>query len=110
MHEALTREKRAGKQDEWRERISEQMHSGMSVKEFCKERGLTECSFYAWRKRLQKQQEPVRFALVEREAVTRQECVREAQLELVLLSGARLRIGAGVDSTTLRRVLEALRV
>jgi transposase-like protein len=85
------------------------MRSGLSVKQFCKEHGFAECSFYAWRKRLRKQQEPVRFALVEREAVTRQESVREARLELVLASGARLRIGAGVDSTTLRTVLEVLR-
>lgn len=110
MTETTIEKKMTFRSDEWRERIAEQMHSGMSVKEFCKERGLTECSFYAWRKRLRKQQEPVRFALVEREAVKRQEYVAEAQLEVVLLSGARLRIGAGVDSTTLRTVLEALRV
>ena len=77
------------------------------MKQFCKERGLTEYSFYAWRKRLQKQ-EPVRFALVEREAV-RQASATEARLELVLVTGERLRIGAGVDGTTLRMVLEALR-
>jgi hypothetical protein len=103
-------ERTSTKRDQWRERIGEQMRSGLSVKEFCKERGLTECSFYAWRKRLRQQQEPVRFALVERGAATRQEGAREAQLELVLLTGTRLRIGAGVDSTTLRTVLEALRV
>jgi hypothetical protein len=55
------------KADEWAERIAAQQHSGISVKEFCKERGLTECSFYAWRKRLQ-EKGPVRFALVERSA------------------------------------------
>ena len=80
----------------------------MSVKQFCGERGLTECSFYDWRKRLRKGQEPVRFALVEREAPARREGTREACLELVLPRGARLRIGAGVDSATLRTVLAAL--
>ena len=104
-------EDRAGtKADQWRERIAEQERSGLSVKEFCKERGLAECSFYAWRKRLRRQQEPVRFALVDRQAPAPQESAREARLELVLASGARLRIGAGVDNTTLRTVLEALRV
>ena len=53
------------KTDEWAERIAAQQHSGISVKQFCKEQGLTEGSFYAWRKRLQKR-EPVRFALVDR--------------------------------------------
>ena len=76
------------------------------MKQFCKERGLKECSFYAWRKRLRKKQ-PVRFALVERGAL--QESATEALLELVLANGQRLRIGTGVDSTTLRTVLEALR-
>jgi hypothetical protein len=79
----------------------------MSVKQFCKERELTECSFYAWRKRLRKK-EPVRFALVDRGA-TRQEPTMDGGLELVLVTGERLRIGAGVDGTTLRTVLVALR-
>ena len=50
----------ASKGDEWAERISAQQRSGMSVKQFCKEQGLTEYSFYAWRKRLEKKA-PVRF-------------------------------------------------
>jgi len=95
------------KADEWAERIAAQQRSGMSVKQFCKERGLTECSFYAWRKRLQ-EKGPVRFALVERSA-RRQERPAEAVLELVLASGERLRIGTGVDSATLRVVLDVLR-
>jgi hypothetical protein len=49
------------------ERIEAQRRSGTSVKQFCKERGLTEYSFYACRKRLQ-EKGPVRFALVERSA------------------------------------------
>src|ERR1044071_2346489 len=106
MTEAINEERAPSKLNQWRERIHEQERSGLSVKYFCKERGLTECSFYAWRKRLRKK-EPVRFALVERAAL--QESAREALLELVLANGARLRIGTGVDSSTLRTVLEALR-
>ena len=95
------------KADEWAERIATQQRSGISVKQFCKERGLTECSFYAWRKRLQ-ESGPVRFALVER-SPRRQERTAEAVLELVLATGERLRIGAGVDIATLRTVLAVLR-
>ena len=95
------------KADEWAERIAAQQRSGMSVKQFCKERGLTECSFYSWRKRLQ-ERGPVRFALVERSARQR-ERTAEAVLELVLATGERLRIGSGVDITTLRTVLDLLR-
>ena len=84
------------KADEWAERIAAQQHSGISVKQFCKERGLTEYSFYAWRKRLQ-ESGPVRFAVVERSA-RRQERTAEAALELVLATGERLRIGPGWTS------------
>jgi len=91
----------------WAERIAEQQRSGMTVKQFCREQGLTECSFYAWRKRLQ-ESGPVRFALVERRA-RRQERTAEPTLELVLATGERLRIGTGVDTATLRAVLDVLR-
>ena len=95
------------KTDAWAERIAAQQRSGISVKQFYKEQGLTEYCFYAWRKRLQKR-EAVRFALVDRGAA-RQEPATEAALELVMATGERLRIGAGVDAATLRTVLEILR-
>ena len=67
MSDTVIEEKPANpKAEEWAERIAAQQRSGMSVKQFCKEQGLTECSFYAWRKRL-RESGPVRFALVERE-------------------------------------------
>ena len=42
------------KTEAWAERIAAQQRSGISVKQFCRERALTEYSFYAWRKRLRK--------------------------------------------------------
>jgi hypothetical protein len=110
MNETIIGQTRSSKQDQWRQPIADQERSGLSVKQFCTKHGLAECSFYAWRKRLRKMPEPVRFALVERKGMMRQEPAGEGQLELVLVTGARLRIGAGVDSTTLRTVLEALHV
>ena len=95
------------KADQWAERIAAQQRAGISVKQFCKEQGLTEYSFYAWRKRLQ-QTGPVRFALVDR-SPRRQGFEAEAALELVLASGERLRISAGVDAATLRTVLDVMR-
>jgi transposase-like protein len=104
----ITKEKRAAARgDYWRERIAEQERSGMTVQGFCEDRGLTEQSFYVWRKRLRKQQ-PMRFALLETRPA-RPQATTELSLELVLTTGERLRIGAGVDPTALRRVLEALR-
>jgi len=80
----------------------------MSVKRFCKDHGVAEHAFYYWRKRLREQSPPMRFALVET-GRSAQQPVREARLELVLATGERLHIGTGVDATTLRTVLEALR-
>ena len=91
--------------DQWCERIAEQARSGVSIKQFCKERGLSAWSFYSWRKRL-RETEPVRFALVDHTGSPRGP---EWNLELMLLSGERLRIGEGVDAVTLRMVLETLR-
>jgi len=78
------------------------------VKQFCKEQGLTEYSFYAWRKRLQ-ETGPVRFALVDRGPARPHQRAAEAALELVLANGERLRIGAGADAATLRIVRDVLR-
>ena len=94
--------------DYWREKIAEQERSEMSVRQFCKEQGIAEHSYYYWRKRLRDQQKPMRFALVETGAA-RQESATEACLELVLASSERLRISTGVDATTLRTVLEVFR-
>jgi hypothetical protein len=94
-------------QDEWAERIAEQGRSGLSVKQFCKERRFSEYSFYTWRKRL-RAKEPVRFALLER-GVTRGASAAEVGLELVLTNGERLRISKQVDMATLRMVLDAVR-
>ena len=107
MAEVIIEERATTKSEQWREWLDEHERSGLTVKQFCQERGLTQNTFYAWRKRLRKE-EPVRFALVDRGAA-RPEPATEAGLELVLRSGERLRIGAGVDGETLRRVLEALR-
>jgi len=59
----------APRRDYWRERIAAQERSGLTVGRFCKEQGLTEQSFYLWRKRLREQQ-PMRFALVETGSAT----------------------------------------
>lgn len=100
--------KGTGARDEyWREKIAAQERSGRPVQQFCKEQGLNNPSFYYWRKRL-RQQTPVRFALVETVGAP-QHNAWEHCLELVLPTGERLRIGAGVNAAALRTVLDALR-
>lgn len=107
MKQATLEQEKAARSERWRERIAQQERSGVSVQDLCKEQGVTEQSFYAWRKRLRNEQ-PARFALVETGSAQRQPGT-EAGLELILPRGERLRISAGADATVLRTVLEVLR-
>jgi transposase-like protein len=107
MKETTLKQTDADRSEYWREKIAQQGHSGLSVQRFCEEQGLTEQTFYTWRKRLRKQP-PMRFALVET-GPTQQQPRNETGLELLLATGERLRIGAGVDAQMLRTVLEVLR-
>jgi hypothetical protein len=91
------------KTQSWRKAIREASQSGLSVREFCRRRRLKERQFYLWQRRLKKSrtdQDQATFALVSEGpgAMT-------ADLELVLTSGTRIRIGRGVDGATLRTVL-----
>jgi transposase-like protein len=108
MSEISIEQKAASKIEYWRELVAEQERSGISVKCFCQDHGLGEHLFYYWRRRLREQQEPMRLAVVEARSA-RPVSDTKAVLELVLVSGDRLRIGAGVDRATLRTVVEALR-
>jgi hypothetical protein len=92
---------RSERQRHWQAVMAEQEASGKPIRDFCRERNLTEHSFYWWRRRL-RAEEPVSFALVETKPA-----VPATQLELRLSSGEVLHIPADVQS--LRVVFEALR-
>ena len=108
MAETIIKNKARTKADQWSACIAEQERSGLSVKQFCKERGLTAWSFYDWRKRLRESAAPVRFALVERGSGS-QTPATSADVEIVFAGGEQLRTRSGVDGATLRIVIEALR-
>ena len=96
----------------WRKTIREAARSGLSTREFCRQRQLHESQFYWWQRRLGarpavQSRKPAAgsasFALVSEETGT-----ADAGIELVLAGGRRLRIAKGVDEATLRSVLSAL--
>lgn len=89
----------------WQELIRQHEQSNLSVSVFCHDHGISDASFYTWRKRLAASQ-PVRFALVEAGAHGAEQ---HASMELILVSGDHLRIGPGADAATLRTVLSVLR-
>lgn len=91
--------------DYWAELISQQEQSGLTVHAFCEQHGVTEASFYGWRKQL-RGTAPVGFALVEAKGSGLKP---GSAVELVLPTGERVQISAGTDAATLRMVLGVLR-
>ena len=96
-----TREERRGL---WRQLITRQEQSGLSVRAFCRQHRTSEHSFYQWRKRLAEQL-PVKFALVE----TNRSAPIVVAVEVLLATGERLRIAPGADAARLRWVLGVMR-
>lgn len=97
-------EKRGARREYWRELIDRQEQSGMTVQGFCAQQGVTEASFYGWRKQL-RESATVSFALV---APSDGEH-RRPVVEIVLATGERVQVTRGADAATLRTVLSVLR-
>ena len=101
------------KQRYWQRTIGDAARSGMSIREFCRQRRLRESQFYWWQRKLklrrQERSKPgaqdraASFALVSEEGMD-----MPAGLELVLRDGRRLRISQGFQEETLRAVLAAM--
>ena len=96
----------------WRATLRQWRRGGLSVREFCRQHGLAEPSFYCWRRTLAERDAaqprfvPVRVA-TEAKAGTPADASAGA-VELVLDAGRRLRIGPGFDAPTLQRLLALL--
>src|SRR6185369_1412932 len=97
------------KEQFWRRILRQWQHSGLSVRAFCEQQGLSQPSFYAWRRTLaQRDAQAVTFVPVE---VLPQPLSPESEaagLELILIGGRVLRIGPAFDEATLRRLLALL--
>ena len=96
----------------WQMVIETWQDSGMAVSKFCKDEGLSEGSFYNWRKKLAKTNAPgagkqtaLRPSAFIEVSIPKND---PAALELVLSSGNILRISSGADVKTLTHVLSAL--
>jgi len=104
-----------GKRNQWRKLIAEAARSGTSIREFCRQRRVTEPQFYAWRARLNGKV----HGAARRRAISAAKTATfalvsdapgelDAGIELVLADGRRVRIRRGVDEATLRTVLSAV--
>jgi hypothetical protein len=95
------------KERQWRRWIRERQASGLSARAFCKRRGLTAASFYAWRRVLQRR-EAEKGAFVPVQLVAGAGPIQASALEVVLSEGRTVRVAPGFDAATLRQLLAVL--
>ena len=95
----------------WRMAIETWQASGLSIRQFCKDEGLSEPQFYHWRKKLAGcgtqpavQDDPVQPAFIE-VAIPKN---NDIAMELLLTSGNMVRIPCGIDTATLSNVMSVL--
>lgn len=112
----------------WRQVVSGHSASGLSVRQYCAERGVTEPSFFAWRREMARRDAtaktgakssapragvqstrerpaPLRFAQLQ---IASSESASGVWIEIVLPAGIRLRVPRGVCQETLTSVLGVL--
>jgi hypothetical protein len=93
----------------WRALISEQSRCGQTVAAFCRERGIREWQFFAWKKRLKQAgaKQFVEVQVVGRPSVPTCSASGPA-IEIRLEGGRRVFVEPGFDAAHLRAVLAAL--
>lgn len=114
----MARQKSAETETRWREIVERQAAGGESVRSFCAREGISQPSFYSWRKRLREMQDEGGRTPP---AAQRAEAAEDAglfiplklsgpaaTLEIVHPLGYRIQVNGEVNPLTLRRVIEAL--
>jgi hypothetical protein len=103
------------KEQQWRRRFRQWRRSGLTGRDFCAAHGLSEPSFYAWRREIARrdQETPPATAAAAPTAVFQEltlapPAALPPAIEVVLAHGRLLRIGPGFDADVLRRVLGVL--
>lgn len=115
----MARKKSGERETLWRGILRRQAESGLPICRFCVVEGISESSFYAWRKKLRERQHDGTRA---RQSRGRDEVVSEdarlfvplklletaATLEIVHPLGCRIQVTGEVNPVALRQVIEAL--
>lgn len=96
----------------WRRIVTRQPKSGLSIRAWCARHGVTEASFYAWRRTLARRAATAKNSRAQFVAVDvaggASTSVGSASLQL-MVNDLRVEIGAGFDGETLRRLVDVLR-
>jgi hypothetical protein len=104
----MTKRRNVAKEQVWRQVMARRRRSELSIRAFCEREGLSEPSFYVWRREL---------ARCDRAAVQASSATfvpvhivaePNAAIEIVLPGGALLRVRPGFDRQTLGQVVALL--
>jgi transposase-like protein len=97
------------KEQFWRRAVARWRRSGQSVRAYCVQEGLSEPSFYAWRRELARRDRHAEQTATSTTSASfvpvRVVSEPSAAIEIVLSKGPIVRVRPGFDATTLRQVL-----
>ena len=99
---------RADREQFWRELIERQQQSGRSIRAFCESEGVSQPSFYSWRKRLQESNGRPTAQFVPVQIAVESAPARQGRIEILLSNGKCVRVEPGFDAQVLRDVLAVL--
>ena len=99
---------RADREQFWRDLIERQQQSGQSIREFCDYEGVSQPSFFSWRKRLQSENTRPKSRFLPVQIDLADSVASPGRIEILLDCGKRIRVGPGFDGQTLRDVLVVL--
>ena len=93
---------RADREQFWRELIERQQQSGRSIRAFCDSEGVSQPSFFSWRKRLRSENVQPRSRFLPVQIDLADSMTRAGRIEIVLEGGQRIGVEPGFDGQTLR--------
>jgi transposase-like protein len=88
----------------WREAVAGHKTSGLSVRAFCVDRGLSEPSFYAWRREFTRRDRSMTPAAT----FVPVQVVADSIVEVMLPSGVVVRVPPATDAMAVARLVAAL--
>ena len=104
---SYVRRRNPQREEFWRKTLAAWEKSGQSVRAFCAGRGLSEPSFYAWRRTL-RERNPHPKAAPRALNFVPLRVVPDAVLEVVLPAGLVARVPAGADAVVVAALVTAL--
>jgi hypothetical protein len=112
------RERDSGKERFWRDAVRRWDRSKWTVRDFCAEHGLSEASFYAWRRIIAERDQRAESPAMERDDPHRElpafvpvrvtPAATPPALEVVIGAERVVRVSPGFDAATLRNLLAVL--